>query len=291
MESEGHCTPDNNQQLCMNSGPTHFRRLRFITSDPSAFIFMLSLVVLACCCPLLVVYMDHSSELPDFDKMKTLNSFLGSLPRTEFCFYSNNETEINSAGNYSYMYSRTDNFGLFVTFLIHSDVPKGKLLTLDLTGKELHTKIVDQSQSRTDINLHVFSVFNTSKATNCSKNWCAIEACVVVAAPMGTKNLIDFEMFSKTCANCFCSQELDFIQKTEKNILKMSNESCATVVKPFPEKYRRHGLISIYLSQVDKEKAQNNIFKITLVFIALLIVFLIGMTCTQYKQPQMSHND
>ena len=70
MESEAHCTPDNNQQLCGNSGPTHFRRLRYITSDPPAFIFMLSLVVLACCCPLLVVYMDHSSELPDFDKMK-----------------------------------------------------------------------------------------------------------------------------------------------------------------------------------------------------------------------------
>ena len=49
------------------------------------------------------------------------------------------------------MYSRTDNFGLFVTFLIHSDVPKGKLLILDLTGKQLHTKIVG--------NLHVSIVY------------------------------------------------------------------------------------------------------------------------------------
>lgn len=60
-------------------------------------------------------------------------------------------------------------------------------------------------------------------------------------------------MFSKTCANCFCSQKLEFPPKTKKFILKMSNESCAAVVKPLPEKYRRHGLISLYLSQVSKK--------------------------------------
>ena len=59
-------------------------------------------------------------------------------------------------------------------------------------------------------------------------------------------------MFSKACDNCFCSQKPDLIETTETYILKMSNKSCTTVVKPLHEKYRRHGLISIYLSQVSK---------------------------------------
>ena len=88
--------------------------------------------------------------------------------------------------------------------------------------------------------------------------------------------------------------------------LQISNQSCTAIVKPTPEKYRRHGLILLYLSevsntslldeemewlQVDKKKAESNIYKITLLFIGLLILFLVGMTFTHYRRPQLSHND
>lgn len=74
MKSEDHSALSSalssSEQLCVNAGSSRLRLLRYITNDPPALIFLASLIVLACCCPLLVLYMNHSSELPDYDRMK-----------------------------------------------------------------------------------------------------------------------------------------------------------------------------------------------------------------------------
>lgn len=55
--------------------------------------------------------------------------------------------------------------------------------------------------------------------------------------------------FSSGCQDCLCSAK-PLLKRDNNYHLKLTDHLCDTVAKPVREKYRRHGLIVLYLSQV-----------------------------------------
>ena len=49
-----------------------FRLFRTVLEDPPAFLFLVSLVALSLCTPILGVYLKNSNHIPDLDTMKVM---------------------------------------------------------------------------------------------------------------------------------------------------------------------------------------------------------------------------
>ena len=49
-----------------------FRLFRTVLEDPPAFLFLVSLVTLSLCTPILGVYLKNSNHIPDLDTMKVM---------------------------------------------------------------------------------------------------------------------------------------------------------------------------------------------------------------------------
>lgn len=269
------------------------RVVRSALFQPPPLLFVICLLLLAGCLPLLATYVDRTSRLPDLDTMKYWNAYLGNLHSRKFCVLNSSDRDTWSERyndcNRTFV-GRADFVLLEQDSRNHSK--EYSYLHFCGFGNELSTKIEDKwTHTRIDNNVTVCIEISLNDSTSCTGNTCHVTACIFISAPttaVPASNIpIDRDLAFSTVLHqhpekykqlydgCRCVSTRD--RGVAGSMALSNSEHCKDIVSsvwPAEEGiYSHQGLFTVYLSKDDLVVATYRIKRSAVFFLIFGLFF------------------